>query len=713
MVGILFPVTIFLSATLLFSVQPMFGKMLLPLAGGAPAVWNTALVFFQAALLAGYAWAHLLQSLATRLQAVLAVGLLAVAAITLPLGIPPGWTVPPTGMPVLPILGLLAVTVGPAFVAVSANAPLLQAWYARTGRPDAHDPYFLYAASNAGSLLGLLSYPLLVEPLLGLGEQSRLWTAGYLALAALVAACALAPRRDQPDDRVVRQVERPAGLADRLRWVALAAVPSSLLMGTTTHITTDIAAAPLLWVLPLGLYLLTFVLAFARSVRLPTMLILHLGTLCVVVAVVLWDIVISVYISLPLHLALFFFLALACHGALAELRPAAAHLTGFYLLVSIGGVLGGIFNALVAPVLFDRVLEYPLAIACACLLRPRRAKGPVSLDLVLGGIAVAFAVAVHLGGGLHAMARAHYGLGDALILATALMLLALSGRPRAFAAAVLALTMLPIIGAWEGRVLLAERSFFGVHRVVADPGSGVRALLHGTTNHGVQNPAEPRTPISYYAGEGPLAQALLSLRPDQRRRVAVTGLGAGGIACHRRDGEDWDFYEIDPVVVRIARDSGLFTYLRDCAPEAGIILGDARVMLGLAPAGRYGTIILDAFSSDSIPVHLLTEEAFGLYLTRLSERGVLLVHITNRHLDVSPVLRGVADRLGLVGRRQDFTPPPGTPEVLVASTSWVVLARREQDLNSLAYDPRWRDIRGSARTVTWTDDRTDLLRVLR
>ena len=388
---LLYSVTMFTGATLLFVVQPMVGKMILPLLGGTPAVWSTCMVFFQAALLGGYAYAHASTALlGVPRQMLLHIALLALPLAVLPLAVNPALLHGGEANPVLDVLVLLSFSVGLPFLVVSATAPLIQQWFTRTGHPAARDPYFLYAASNLGSMLALLGYPTLIEPRLHLrGEgwltQTRLWSVGYVALAVLIALCALAlwmrgtraAREESWDGAPVEApIDPPLGWGLCLRWIALAFVPSSLLLGATTYITTDIAAVPLLWVMPLAIYLLTFILAFGRW---PARLHRIVVAATVPVVLVVFFLMLSgfkqrIWITVLWHFLLLFVVALACHGELALTRPPARHLTQFYLLLSVGGVLGGIFSALIAPAVLSRIAEYPLVMALACLLvvRPRR-----------------------------------------------------------------------------------------------------------------------------------------------------------------------------------------------------------------------------------------------------------------------------------------------------------------------------------------------------
>jgi hypothetical protein len=724
----LFASTLFVSAGLIFVVQPMFARMVLPHLGGSPAVWNTCVVFFQAAMLAGYAYAHLsTRWLAPARQAVVHMALLAGAAVVLPIAMPSGWSAPIDGTPVPALLLVLAVALGLPFFAVAATAPLLQHWFSRTAHPSARDPYFLYAASNAGSMLALVGYPFLIEPGWTLSQQSTGWTAAYGLLAVLIAACAWSSRARWPGEGAVtaaegtqRTLDPTAGpaMADvtplrRLRWVALAAVPSSLLLGVTTFLTSDVAAVPLLWTLPLALYLLTFVIAF--SVRPIVSSRLSQQAMAVFVLPLVVSIVAGVgdplWLLMPLHLAAFFACALVLHGLLARDRPHTSHLTEFYLWISVGGLLGGVFNTLVAPLVFTSVLEYPLAVALACALRAGAPAGgstrPRVADLALP---LVFAVAVV--GGVASL-KAAFG-GPALLLAAIAAACAsyvwCARRPLRFASAILLVVTGGTLFLQQGGDLIhAERTFFGVLRVKVDRHTGVLSLLHGRTIHGEQDPARPNEPMSYYHPAGPIGQMLgeASFAPP---RVAVVGLGTGGLAAYARPGQQWTFYEIDPAVERVARTPAFFTYLSACGDACQVVLGDARLSLEARAPGAYDFIVLDAFSSDAIPAHLVTREAMELYVSRLAPDGLIAFHISNRHLDLRPVLGALAESLGLRALVQFYRPAGDAGEG--RPSEWAVLARSDARLAALAADARW-DVLPSGRARPWTDDYSDILSVLR
>jgi hypothetical protein len=710
----LFAATLFLSAALLFAVQPMMAKLVLPLLGGAPAVWNTAMMFFQAALLAGYAYAHLLaKRLRPGWQVALHLAVLAAGFVFLPLGLPEGWPPPTDASPILWLVAVLAVSVGLPFLAVSATAPLLQAWFARSGHPAAADPYFLYGASNLGSILALLAYPLAIEPTLPVSAQRLAWTGLYAGLVLLIALCGWrAGLRPLPPPPAEADAAPPRA-AEILRWVLLAMAPSSLLLGVTTFITTDVASAPLFWVVPLTLYLLSFVVVFARRPWLRHEWMVALQPFVFIPLGIFYTFGTTGRLAfvIPLHLAAFFIAALVCHGELARARPAARHLTAFYLWMSVGGVLGGVFNAILAPLLFDGVWEYPLAIVLAAALRPRLAEGRRSLDLALPILLLAFLMAPALIG----EPLAHLALaGQIVFFAVAGMTVyAFQSRPMRFALGVGAMLAVSFVG--SGTQTLAQgRSFFGVYRVEHDASRGLVTLVHGTTLHGgrLTDPERILMPITYYNAAGPIGDVFALARPPAR--IAVIGLGTGTMACWTRPGDTLAFYEIDPEVVALARDNRYFAFLAGCAPEARIVLGDARLKLAEAPDAEYDRILVDAFSSDAIPIHLLTREAIALYLKKLAADGILVLHISNRHLALAPVVAALARDAGLVAvRREDESSAEGAHTFQRTRSDFVALARRPETLAFLAHGAEWHALEAGSEEPAWSDDYSDIVGALR
>jgi hypothetical protein len=687
-----FSLTAFAGALLLFLVQPMVGKMLLPRLGGSPAVWNTCMLFFQAALLAGYAWAHLLARIPRQgAQIALHGALLAVAAVALASGMAAGGDPPAEGSPAAWMLLTLARTIGLPFVAVAATAPLIQKWFAGTDDRRAADPYFLYAASNAGSLLGLLAYPLLVETLFDIGRQQAMWSAGFAVLAVLIVACGVmalrrraaaigtegdSPLRGQPPRAASpREPAAAPAPASYFKYALLAFVPSSLMLAVTQHITTDVAAVPLLWVVPLAIYLLTCIFAFARHQLvgpLPWSRLLTATTIGVLAIAPTWN-HIPVSVSLGMNLLLLFFGAMVCHGRLAAARPGASHLTGYYLAMAAGGACGGVFNALIAPQIFDGVFEYPLAIAAAFLLRDRASLGAARV---------------------RAVRWVNLGL-DTVVVGLA-------------AVAIPWMMSLP-----DMKVLAAGRTFFGVHRVAVDREGAWHTFFHGHILHNVQSLEHPRRPLAYFSALSGIGQVYLRLAGDPRlNSVGIVGLGAGAMSAWAQPGQEYTFFEIDPAIVRMASNRDYFTFLSDMPVEPRIVLGDGRLSLAREPDGRFGLFVVDAFSSDSIPVHMLTAEAIDLYFRKLEPRGLLALHVTNRYLDLTPLVRGLARERGLSVARWREEARVLEDDEGVKPSRWLILARGREPLERLLADPAWELLAPEPGDPVWTDRSSNLLAVL-
>jgi spermidine synthase len=701
-----------LSATLLFLVEPMAAKMLLPLYGGSPSVWATSLVFFQAVLLAGYAYAHVSSRLlGPHRQRVVQLVIIAAAAFALPVGnrlsAPPEATAP-----ALWLLAALALSVGAPFFVVTTAGPVLQRWFAATDHPAARDPYFLYAAGSLGSLVGLLAYPTVVEPLLPLDAQADLWTVGYLSFAALSLLCSTLLSRNGMTSAAVPSAgverTRPDALSwsTRVRWVALAFIPSSLMFGATSHISTDVASIPLLWIAPLAAYLLTFVAAFAR--RRPISPSTASWLLAVVAAPTVFGLVVTGFLpivgSVGLDLAIILCAGLLVHGRLADERPQPSRLTEFYLLVSLGGVLGGAFNALLAPFLFDSVIEYPLVIAVALFLRLRPQRR-ASLRARLGDLALPLLLYTSL---LVALVGLAVPAPVAVGAAAAAILLFVRNPTRFAVGAALVLT-LTLAGQ---PTLYQERTFFGVLRVVETP-EGRHELIHGTTIHGAQDlrSGHSTTPLTYYHPAGPAGDLFRALqRPRPFRHVSVIGLGVGSLAAYGRPGQTFTFYEIDPEVVKIASNPRLFTFLRQARADVRVVVGDGRRTIGREQPGRDDLIVVDAFSSDSIPMHLLTREALVLYLQKLSPRGVVAFHVSNRHLDLRPVLAAAATDLGLAALELQRSPTPRATAEGAQASRWVALAPKASALVPLAR-AGWKPLPSSDGPL-WTDRYSNLLTLL-
>ena len=718
---VLFAVTLFLSALLLFAVQPMFTKMVLPRLGGAPTVWSVAMVFFQAALLAGYVYAHLLiRFLPLGLGALVHLAVLAAAAMTLPIGIALGFGAPPTSGIAIWLIGLFAASIGLPFAVLSASAPLLQGWFAASGHPQSGNPYVLYAASNLGSFAALLAYPVVIEPWLSLNRQVQMWSVGFAVLVILIAGTALFIAR-RPSLIQAAAPAAPVSMRDRLAWVALSAVPAGLVIAVTSYMTTDVAAAPFLWVAPLALYLLTFVGVFRERpwIRPQTVAMLVPFVVAPLAVGLLGRDHIYWAAMIAINLAALFLLATLCHGEVYRRRPAPARLTEFYLFVSLGGVVGGIFAALIAPHIFSRIYEYPILIAAAVLALPGVWTGGIRRLLIEAAPALliaAAAVLVTVLFNVRLPESADLPLQIVLILLVGLMLLQ---RRHAARFASLMILAFVLSGLWQPGFNSIEtaRSFFGVHRVAETPDGRHRFLIHGTTIHGAERlfdgdaPAKsPPEPLTYFYFGGPISQTIEAARAAKGGlgRVAVVGLGSGSLACHRRKGETWTFFEIDPEVVRIASNPRFFSFLSECAPDAGIVLGDARLTLANATQ-RYDIIVIDAFSSDAIPVHLLTREAVAGYLSRLEENGVLVMHISNRHMELGRVVAAVGGAEGLVTYLKHDNRPAASPPDYKMNAIVAALARDQAHLGDLTRRQGWTEIKPDPRVPAWTDDYSDLV----
>ena len=716
--------TMLLSASLLFLVQPMFARMALPLLGGTPAVWAIAMCFFQGVLLGGYCYAHLLKKFLPPAQAViLHIILMALAWFFLPVNLPPS-AVPAGGATAgLWLIGLMAKSIGYPFFFLSATAPLLQSWFARTIHKDAANPYFLYSASNIGSLSSLIAYPFVVEPLLGLHNQALFWSIGFGILAACIAISGYLMLGNLAPARIVAIAETPTVVTnkDRLWWIFMSFVPSALLVAWTNHITTDIASAPFLWLPPLVLFLLTFVLVFRDKSLVPMGLARVIQLAALPVALI-------VQFALPLWLAVpvmlvgalsFFATAIICHRQLYESRPDASHLTEFYMLMSLGGVLGGLFVSLIAPLVFNKVLEYPLLLiigiaASRDVINDQNIRAilrkPIIPLAVLAGLLVLIAFTAKNGGAhllftVRTLEIAFFGACAALML--------LAGRKGMAILSMFMVAFLNFTGQPQERV--AKRSYFGVLTVADNSAEGpFRLLTHGTTMHGAERLSELAPdykdkphPLTYYSPEGGMARALLATqhRLTQPGIYRVVGLGTGSLACYIKPGEDWAYYEIDRDVIRVAQDPNQFTFLSSCAPDMKMIEGDARITLQNEAAEKADYLLVDAFSSDSIPVHLITTEAMQLYMSRVKDDGLLVMHITNRFMDLAPVVAAnmmAIDPL-LQGRIIDFVPPTNN-DVNAMHSIVIVISKNPVALATLDASGGTAPLTPQAGVEKWTDD---------
>ncbi|HLH97907.1 MAG TPA: fused MFS/spermidine synthase [Xanthobacteraceae bacterium] len=737
---------IFLGAALLFLIEPMFTKMVLPRLGGSPSVWSVAMVFFQAMLLLGYAYAHLLARYASLRGSVLAhAALMIAAALTLPLALGEGR--PPASGQALWLIGVFATSIGLPFFALAANGPLLQAWFFRSDHPAAGDPYFLYAASNAGSFLALLSYPLLIEPFIPLSSQSRLWAIGFLVLIALIVAGGAwiwhapspgrpgrpegepGPIADDPSRGTGLWVPASAGtthsatdaptLRDGLIWCALAAVPSGLLIAVTAHISTDVAAVPLLWVLPLSLYLLTLVIVFQRHPLIPHRLAVALqpAFILVLVGVIVFDPVKTIIGMVAVHCGAFFVNALVCHGELARRRPPGQHLTIFYLWMAAGGMIGGIAAGLIAPYTFSWVAEYPILIVLAGLCRPGLKLPPeprsrlAAIGMVLA--TVLMMVALHAYHPDYEETRFDWIIGSLLGVAVLFW-----SAPVPFAACIAVALFIDRLYI-DSADTYSVRSFFGVARVEESADGRFRVLSHGTTMHGAErirdangNPVSGRPDLlTYYSDGSAMAQIMDAVRArnPQAIRYAVIGLGTGTLACRAQAADTVHYYEIDPAIIHIARDTGLFHFLSACRSDVPIMLGDARLTLGDAPDGAYDLIYVDAFTSDAIPIHLLTREAMALYLAKLAPHGIVAVHISNRYLELGSVVTGIATANGAVTRLNDGSDFTENMNEYLFTGTVAAVARQDADFGDLVWSKYWPRQRNDPSQWVWTDDYSNIV----
>ncbi|CAN1211479.1 fused MFS/spermidine synthase [Tumidithrix helvetica PCC 7403] len=700
----LFATTLALSAFLLFWVQLMSAKLILPLLGGTPAVWNTCLVFFQAVLLLGYSYAHWASRLKLTYQVGLQIGFMLVAIAFLPIQIASQDLPPTNANPSFWLLGLLCRTVGLPFFCVSTLAPLIQQWFHLRSKQERANPYKFYAASNGGSLLALIAYPTAIESQLRLSDQTWLWTGGYLGLICLVCASGFAsirvgsknanqisglenlpllpdlPSSELPSqdylesERIPNSPPKPPTGKQKWRWIVLAALPSSLLMGVTTHVTTDITPIPLLWAIPLGIYLFTFVLVFAPKPVLLNPAIATFVPTCVGLTLLSSHITgISIFLQLPLHLIAVALLMWGCHSELAKAKPDPQYLTSFYLYLALGGVLGGLFNSLLAPIAFSWLLEYPLVLVLTVFFL----KFPQTRIL-----------------------RNLYMLQLGIMLSIAVVGL---NTPRV-----------------TGHLLAQERSFFGVYRVSKVKVESQEQIVfsHGTTIHGRQstNPQQKMEPLSYFSHSSGIGQLFAAISSKPSLRVGAVGLGVGTIAAYGKADQDWTFYEIDPLVEAIARK--YFSYLSDSPAKIKVAIGDGRLTLAKADQ-FYDLIVLDVFSSDAIPVHLLTREAFATYLSKLAPDGAIAFHITNRYLDLAPVLGKLAENSSLIALKYrnnmsllqpKLSDYPST-SIGNSPSTWVVLARNPSSIQSLIADSRWTKIEAPNQAL-WTDDYSNLFSVM-
>lgn len=725
----------FIMAFLLFAVQPMASKMVLPVLGGTPAVWNTAMLTFQLLLLAGYAYAHVLGQYVAAARQWMLHGLLVLASFTLlPLSVILVSSDAMLQAPILPLAAAFVLQIGLPFFVLSATAPLLQRWVSRSSHPLAKTPYVLYSASNLGSMVGLIGYVLVMEPAFSLPQQSQLWSVVYVlgSLLLLVAGWRLS-QSPAATKKAKATKKKPAamipGRATYALWVLLAFLPSALSLSVTSYIATDIASLPLLWIIPLSLYLLSYVDAFrTRPVLVP--IAQRIAPLLGMVALLVYSFQVHrITEFFILQLVVFAVLAFALHGWLARFKPESMYLTQFYFAMSIGGALGGVLNALVAPLLFTGTIEFPISLAASSVtafvlysihLSPARVDLATALRLarrvclrmvaICAGLYLLFSLTEPNMAGLR-----HFN-PSTLVMATCISGLILLGIYRRYAPAFYTFVtacciMLVIVGrGYEGtNILFRARNFFGVERVFEQPKENMRYILHNTTVHGLQLIQTDRLePVSYYYA---LRGVFDHVTAAHQSPVAVIGLGAGIVQCYALPGQRFDYYEINPLVVQLAEDKRYFRYLSDCPGEHRTLLGDGRIRMQEVADGSYGVIILDAFSSDAIPAHLLTKQALALYLNKLTAHGVLMIHTTNRHIELWPLLATQAEDAGVVAYGKQFLPKDYDPtNKAINETYWVAIARRDADLAPLLQrEDGWKPLVTDPGARPWTDDYITML----
>ena len=720
----------FVSASLMFVLQPLFGKILLPLLGGSPAVWNTCMVFYQTILFLGYLYAHIISSrFKPSRQIQLHSVVILLSFLALPLALPEN-TVPPTESdPTIWIVWTLLIAIGLPLFVVSTTSPLIQKWFASIKHRNSDDPYFLYAASNAGSLIALISYPFIIEPHIDLSAQKTDWSLGYILLCLLIAACATllykSKAQHTPTEAIATPVDIKLNVRQQLHWLALAFVPSSLLLGLTNFISTDIASVPLLWIIPLTVYLLSFIIVFSTwhdvihpvIVKIQPFILIPFITYAFINPADL-----PYWMYLILHVIAFFFAVMVCHGELSKHRPSTQYLTQFYLIMSFGGMLGGMFNTFVAPFIFNGIYEYPLMIIAALLLRPWSTTPSLKSALLqLIWPASLIVIGLILYASISDLLQYFDIIVISLIVLTIISFL-LRSKPITFAFSTGAIIFLALgLHGLSSHTLYQERTFFGVlavrESVLTDEkgqDETYHELFHGTTKHGAQRLPEDlqKTPLTYYSRPGPMGQLFKEFdAKNQNWNIGVVGLGAGALTCYAKESQQWTLYEIDPLVVDIASRPEYFTYMKLCAHQSTMRIGDARLSIDKELDGHFDLLIMDAFSSDSVPTHLITKEALDIYFKKLKPNGILAFHITNRHLALKKVLSIHAEQMHLAALIQEYKPQ--NPPPLVVATDWVVMAKKSDTLSPLSLSQlgNWEKMPLYFDMKAWTDDFTNIVSI--
>lgn len=700
-IPIVFTLTSFIGASLLFIVEPLIAKMLLPEFGGSSSVWTLSTFFFQAIMLAGYLFIHFTSKSGPRRQPLWQLGLVIPALLFLPLSLPAMSSIP-TQEPFTRILLTLVVLVGLPFLVISTTGPLIQKWYSWTNGPRNDDPYFIYAASNSGSFIGLLAYPFIIEPFISLEAQRNLWSVGFVAFLLMVAFCGfIVFRQNHSVSASLKQAVDKAGevteaivaklsLKRQFWWIFLAFIPASLQLGLVSYITTDIASFPLLWIVPLTIYLATMIAAFARKSRKPPRWAIISGALFAVasiyVAVFATSVnsLFSILFTMSLFMLTLALVSYAAHGSLAADRPETAYLTKYFVLISLGGAIGGAFNGLIAPFVFKTPVEFPIVLALSLLM-----------------------LTVFLKDKTHRYALV------ALVTLFAILMASTGG-----------------FSSNKGSIAQG-RSFYGAWNVgtyLSDSGEQIREFSHGTTSHGSQIISEDRKgiPTSYYALGGPLSNLVDEALQNDQPEITVIGLGTGAMAAYANADTTMNFIEVDQQVIEVAEDPSMFTYLSDAKDRGASIksvLGDGRKMAEDIEDGSQDLIAIDAFSSDSIPVHLLTEEAFAIYESKLKPGGIIAVHISNRVFDLEPVVLNNSEKIGFIALTKDGF---GKSDSLPNESRWMALTDDSSVADRLRAIPKlpvegesssesaydlWIDTPQN-KSLSWTDDHSSVLEAI-
>lgn len=735
---------IFTGSFLLFLIQPMVGKILLPCLGGSPSVWTTCMLFFQFALLAGYVYAERsITILGYRKQSSLHLVLMISGCLFLPIDVDLTSAATAFNQPVVWLFSKLTFSIGFLFFIIAANAPLVQRYYSQAGQVDSTDPYFLYSASNAGSLTALAAYPFFFEPLLKLSQQKFFWSGLYVVQIFLLFMCCRHFFQSENELPVITEKSRRPVWREIAGWTFLGFVPCSAMLAVTTHIATDIASGPILWIFPLSLYLVSFILAYAKSSfwrdfkwEIP---LLH--AIMLVIIVYHFNITHPVTLTIPLHLAATFLVCMYFHSFLARIRPEPELLNSYYVWMSVGGIAGGLFNGIIAPTIFAFQAEYLITMFLAAfsisMLSGIGKSGnyPLSAQILT---AIFYTLLIGLLAGRYHNPNISLIGGNTLFFM--LLSLALLRMFFNFSRLICVLTLLIVLAgshfSWiKDNNLLIGRNFFGILKVarvtnedrINDRDLGINkltdlfyCLYHGTTLHGVERKVNVRPvyPLSYYCRESPIGAAFRAGVINRAfRNIGVIGLGCGTLAWYGRSWQHFDFFEIDPQVVAIAENPQMFTYLKNSRASWKTIVGDARINLQTVADNSYDLLVVDAYSSDSIPLHLVTLEAFRLYKSKLKPDGLLMLHVSNRYFHLAPIIRRICDQMAMKTLESLDLPKNYSNRydwydlAFITPSVWVAASPDQKRLNMLKCFRKW-DEPGVDNTLSvWTDDHANLLQV--